>query len=230
MKKHFQKILLALLTVSQIGILGSLVISPSTGQNSVGVGALRTATGSVVGTPCGFAVTMNDYSFFPGITVSAGTTHNVISQVVADPSDTVGRYHTGTAATDSCTNRWRYITASNNPIIWTLSNKLTGELKVVWVSDDPCIKDNENIPCLASSDITLEIKKYKSNDLSAPSFTAKTRSDADRRILKLGYPLNSNVEYRRLQEKASDDAPAKWILDNMKVNISDGKIICKTVC
>jgi hypothetical protein len=204
-------------------LMGTLFFSNSSGSNSIGVGQMRTATGSGVGTS--LSVTMNDYSFFPALTTTGASNHNVASVNIADPVDTIGRIR-DFSGTDTQTFRWRYITASDQPRIWVAYDAVTGTIGGVWVSDDPCTPDDAT-PCLSRPGMVT--KKFLSADLTAPTFSGSDLTKAQAYIGNRGYGA-SQMAYRQLQQKANDVAPALWIFTNMKVNVSNGTLTCQSVC
>ena len=109
------------------------------GNSSIGTGELRTATTSTAGST--FAnVTMNDYTFFPNFEVddcgSPYTPGFKVFQTNAT-NDTVGRIWVDASCTGGSWDvRWRYITSSDRPTIWTITNT-DGSIVNAWESEDP---------------------------------------------------------------------------------------------
>lgn len=227
---ELRKYSLFTLSLASIGLgmyltiaLGALSISPGMGTNSVGVGSLRTATGSVYSTT-DVILTMNDYSFFPSVTDPTSTNWDWRPTPIADPVDTVSRIRWATAGSGQLTIRWRYVTASDKPRIWVLHNPATGEITATWVSDDPCTKDDIT-PCLSDPKGVTVAKQFNSSKLEAISLTSQELEEA-RKVSS--HPFN--LRYRALQIKTNSDSPSKWIHNNMKVRLSDGTLVCKKSC
>jgi len=113
---------------------------------SVGTAALKTATGSTTcGSGVGCNINMNDYSFSPSVTdVSITNAHCMSAQAnVSDPGNTTARLRlssvncSGVATDNTATVRWRYVTASDHPTIWTVVNADGTITSAVWEAEDP---------------------------------------------------------------------------------------------
>ena len=240
MKNHFQKILLAFLTVSQIGILGALVISPgafNVPANTVGTAALRVATGSATsGAGASMVVNMNTHTFFPHFGVSsAGYTCSELATIGSDPGTSydagVSIYAEGGCGTNYA--NWRYMTASDNPYIEVVYDA-SGNIIASFTADDPC-GVYPNKPCLDNIEINdapcidCTRKVFNSNDI--PSLPTKVSEDiaALKYIQDRNYSI-SNLSYRKLQQYSKQDAPSKFIFEKMKVNPLTKNLECKNAC
>ena len=183
--------------------------------------ALKTATGSASGDAGSGpdAIVMNDYSFFPSLQQTATTAVIPFQlQEIADQSTTVGRFQlaqTGNAG-DTYVVRWRYVTASDNPVIW-VSIDGDGKIRKVWVSDDPTPNDE---PGILTPGYTS--KKLTSTDLERMSILSTMASEAEAYILDKKLRMQHQA-YRSLQLLANDPAPSQWILQNCVLSL-DGKL------
>jgi hypothetical protein len=199
------------------------------GANVVGTSQLRTATGSAsgsIGAGGSPSIALNDYSFAPNIQETDATIFIVVAGYnTADQSDTVARVALWNqdGASHTYVMRWRYLTATDNPVIYVLQDS-SGDVVAVWTSDDP-VKDaagNEIIPIAEESCIAF---RFKSSDLDTLSFPAPDRATAEAYILANKLNLE-NLSYRTLQLHAGDEAPASWIFNNCQLD-SNGKLIVR---
>lgn len=187
---------------------------------NIGTGALKTATGGASTVSVSPAdVTMNDYAFFPSITSqysNAVASGAVPIPGLADPGDTVGRVRVypwdNGAGSYEAVIRWRYLTASDNPVIWLAYDPATGKVWATWASDDPTPNDEPGVrvPGLLSVKLTA----FDLEHLSVLNTKAAEAGDLIRdRKLK-----SQHLAYRALQLVANDPAPSKWLLDNLSVD------------
>jgi hypothetical protein len=112
--------------------------APVLADNYIDNTKLHTATSSATGaltanTPV--SITMHDYSFFPSIQGTGTGTFTL--GVVAAGGDTVGRFSITSTANDAYAVYWRYVTATDEPFVYAIRDKTTGELVHVWAGDDP---------------------------------------------------------------------------------------------
>jgi hypothetical protein len=202
------------------------LVSPVISGNTVGTGALKTSTGSASGDASigPDVIAMNDYSFFPSLQQTANATANLVFQLqeVADQSTTVGRFQiaaTGNAG-DTFVIRWRYVTASDNPVIWVCIDG-GGQIRKVWCSDDPLPNDEPGIitPGLTSIKLT-------SADLEQMSALSSKATEAAEYIRDKKMRMQHQA-YRSLQLLTNDPAPADWIRTNCMLDLN-GKLITKS--
>jgi len=105
-------------------------------------GGLNTATGTTSGTigiDAEVNITMQDYCFFPRIEVSDMLVV-VSGNLTPETSVYVGKF--GLHNTDGIGQHnyevdWRYMTATDEPFIYALVRKSTGDIEGVWMCDDP---------------------------------------------------------------------------------------------
>lgn len=217
-------------------------------QNSIGTGALRTATGSttcnggVGGTMCN--TTMNDYGFFPSITNQNTLTNGQklgVMQTTADPNNTLARVQVESCGSSTCTEgtsgitttRWRYITATDNPY-WWIHYDITGKIVGTWISDDPPTVTFLGTPLQMIDRLTnrpfagVQSKRIIVEDLQIVSFSSQDVHMAEQYIQQFRLSMKHRL-YRALQKKAGDDAPSMWILEHMKVNPITGRLECRQV-
>jgi len=107
---------------------------------SVNTTAVKTGTGTTSGDCTGGSeveITMQDYCFFPH-------TYGVIADMRMNPSNTSAANYIGMFCfyVDGVTTRaynayWRYITSSDEPFVYSIRDKATGEIVAVWACEDP---------------------------------------------------------------------------------------------
>ena len=161
--------------VARIPDLGAGTITSGTfGQarlaaNSVGTSQVRTAIGSTTGSKVSFAdgqdgdstgqvrylFALHDYAFMPSIACAqAADEDGFVGRLSpyqekgsgSAPTDTVGRF----AMEGSCsTVRWRYLTSSDTPSIWVVSDRTTGAVLAVWEAEDPLVPGDTQTPLVA---------------------------------------------------------------------------------
>jgi len=106
-----------------------------------GQGKVKSSTGTATGSlnNTDVDITMQDYCFFPSITNQITTAEFEIRTQSNTSADTTGRFniHNGQAVSRTYDVDWRYITASDEPFIFALKNKLMGNIQHLWVCDDP---------------------------------------------------------------------------------------------
>lgn len=193
---------IALLNITGVLIASAAVSAPK----------LSTATGSATGAgDTGFAVTMNDFSFFPSLTINTAGLANVKTQNLVDPGDTIGRLHiVDGGAGSTAVVRWRYVTASDDPTIWIAYDPLTGAIRATWCSDDPIPNNEPGVAVLGM--VSLQFKAADILNLVTPLALAL----ADVRIASRKLNLQHRA-YRAMQVMTNDDAPSGWIFTNCKV-------------
>jgi len=84
-------------------------------------------------------IAMQDYCFHPNLYAETPG-QNWITGHSSSIADTVGRfafYNNDDSTHHNYAARWRYITASDNPFIYAIQDKITGEIKHLWACDDP---------------------------------------------------------------------------------------------
>ena len=113
-------------------------------DSSVGLNELRTATTSTAGSSQA-NVTMHDYNFFPNFEVDdCGTPYNGGYKLFTTDvtNNTVGRIYVDASCTGGSWDvRWRYITSSDRPTIWVITNA-DGTIANAWESEDPIVPGN----------------------------------------------------------------------------------------
>jgi len=114
--------------------------SPVLASNSVGTGPLKTGTNSTSGSQVGATTTniaMADYCFSPNI-YCASSANQSVRGYTSSSAVYNGRFSivngTGTYA---YAVYWRYVTASDQPFVMLLRDKLTGEIRHAWMGEDP---------------------------------------------------------------------------------------------
>lgn len=199
--------------------------STNTLTSCVKTGSLVTSTGaSTSAAATAQEVTMNDYSFSPSLTATAVA--NVETIGAADPGNTVARIRIASAGGgQTSTVRWRYLTASDNPVMWVAYLPATGEVKAAWASDDPTPGD---VPGVKVDDLTAISIKLTSRDLERWSvLTAKSQEAADYirdRKLRMEHQA-----YRALQMLTGDSAPSNWLVSNCVVDMRTNRLEVKSL-
>jgi hypothetical protein len=165
-------------------------------------------------------IAMNDYSFFPSLQQTANATSNFAFQLqeVADQSTTVGRFQlaaTGNAG-DTYVIRWRYVTASDSPLIWVCIDG-DGKIRKVWCSDDPLPGDEPGIKCPGLTSI-----KLVSSDLEQMSILSSKASEAEAYIRGKGLRMQHQA-FRALEFTAGTMATSEWIRTNCVLDLN-GKL------
>lgn len=145
-------------------------------------------------------ITLNRLSFFPSVTGAAAQTVTIKAMPGADPGDTTGRFAVmndggGAGSGGTGTVRWDYITASNRPTLWVMADPTMGEIRGVWLSDDPTPDGSPGI--------------------SADGMTSLLVDPADLMVLheiaaQEGHPIH------RLRAAFTD--PAKAVMERFKVS------------
>jgi hypothetical protein len=193
--------------------------SPTITGNTVGTGALKTATGSATGSGSSSVVniTMNDYSFSPNIQNTSGDPVLVHAIPAADSSTEVGRFGLALGAGGSgYTVRWRYVTASDDPVIWVLTD-MGGVIVGVWASDDPLPGGVAGLEMPGHTSTLI-----KPSQLEQISVLSTKADEAEAYIMDRKLDM-ANQSYRALQLLAQDRAPSKWLLDNC--SLEGGKLV-----
>jgi len=109
---------------------------------SVNTTALKTSTGSsasTVTTGTTVAVTMQDYCFFPNIGTDAADDLTLWAYTTIAASTYTGRFafKNEDGATRNYSIWWRYVTASDEPFIYAIRDKTTGQIIGTWMCEDP---------------------------------------------------------------------------------------------
>ncbi len=126
--------------VTEAKIGSGAVTEAKIGAASVSQGKLETSTGTSSGTfpayPSVVTITMQDYCFFPRL--SSGSGVQIIGQPYAT-SGTVGSFsfESETSSGGSYCANWRYVTATDEPFVYAIQDKKTGEIEHVWACGDP---------------------------------------------------------------------------------------------
>lgn len=187
---------------------------------NVSTSALKTSTGSASGVnTAALNITMNDYAFFPSLFGKSNAPDNGNSAMVAgnyqDASDTVGRFTLNANGAGTGTNhgaRWRYVTASDSPVIWVASDPATGDIRAAWTSDDPTPGDVPGVE--VSGCVSM---KFTALDLQAIPAIQPFMPKAATMIQAKNWRMTHQA-YRALQLLANDNAPSSWILTHCQVN------------
>lgn len=204
--------------------------APTVTGNTIGTGALKTSTGSASGTlnaGTSVNISMNDYAFFPHTSytgTNALTSGYWKMSNAADGGTTVGTltlYNADGLNNHTYVVRWRYVTASDNPVIWVLSEPSTGAIMSVWASDDPI---PGNAPGLTQGG--LMTSRFIASDLeSLAALSARAREAAD--MIREKKMRMQHQAYRALQLVSGQSAPSGWILDQCRISTSTGKLEMK---
>jgi len=114
--------------------LAASVYGQSKVKSSTGTAASSLATATRV------KITMQDYCFFPGTSMDlTNVALDMAYHITAASPGTIGCFdiynHDG--STRNYDIDWRYITATDEPFIFALKNKLTGKMEHLWMCDDP---------------------------------------------------------------------------------------------
>jgi hypothetical protein len=189
-------------------------------------GMLATSTGSASGdNSVVLTITMNDYAFFPALwnTENAAGGPLYAPDNTADPSNTVGRFMLrggGGGGANVYGARWRYITASDDPVIW-IAVDVSGVIKAVWCSDDPTPGDVPGVRVEGCTSIRLT-----ADDLDGLALTDLALVEAEDRIAS--YKLNpKHLTYRALQVHTADPAPSAWLLAHATWNTKAKRLTVK---
>lgn len=183
--------------------------------SNIGTDELVTATGSAIsGATTAQDVTMNDYSFFPSITNDSGAQANVQSIQQTDPSNTIGRLRLTASGGGSTRVRWRYMSSTDNPRMWVAYDPATGQILAAWSSDDPASNGSPGVIVEGAESV-----EFRPNDLSPAWFTHEDLQQAHARIRAKG-SRSEHLYYRALQVKTGDEAPAEWLLENCRINLT----------
>ena len=112
-------------------------------DNSLAKGKIKsvantTGVSGSIGVTASVSIAMQDYCFTPNIYVDNQqyiriTGHNTST---ADTTARLG-LRNDEGSSNSYNIRYRYITASDNPFIYAIQDKITGEIKHLWACDDP---------------------------------------------------------------------------------------------
>ena len=222
-------------TVGGAATYSSIVVT----GNTLGTGALKTATGSAtlsaVGDPATTVadIVMNDYSFFPSLTYDhnaiTGNMNYLAGSNLADPNTTTGRFTAtvfvdqggGGARTITGTVRWRYITASDNPEMWVAYDPATGHIMSTWASDDPTPGGQPGVSIPGMVSLRLTAKELESFTLLTPKAQEAAEYIAEHQM-KLCHQA-----YRALQLHTGDAAPSSWLSSQCQVNLTTGAIEVK---
>ncbi len=191
----------------------------------VGSPELKTATGSASGVnDAQLDITMNDYAFTPALWNSeVGLGTQVLSAYPgADPSNTVGRLSiagTGSGSPFVHGARWRYITASDNPVIWIAKEVVTGTIKAVWCSDDPTPGDIPGVRVAGCESLRLTAE-----DLAALDLPEEALAAADARIASEQLDPAHRL-YRALEHQSGAMAPAEWLMRHAAMETTEASAV-----
>lgn len=176
------------------------------GLLTVGTNQLRIASGSAVG---GGQIALNARTFFPSITnaIAAG---GLADNNAAPPSDFIARFSCQVSANENV--RWEYLTASDNPTIWIAYDPVTVNIKGTWCSDDPLSDGSPGIVIPGCVSIML-----KAADLGQLPLPASDLAFAEAYI-SANKLRPAHLLYRALQLHTGDQAPARWLFDNCKLD------------
>ena len=213
------------------GTNSAVIAVPTT---SVGTTQLRTATGVVTAistiNPQTVQIAMNDYSFTPSMSLTAGfasTNVTIHPWSTTDPSNTVGLLALRISTSEisvTTTIRWRYMTASDNPTVWAAYSS-AGKISALWMADDPIDIMNEIHGVKIKRDgSTMHSINIPMEDLHILS----TLSDIPDEIRLRGKHIASSKSrepVRILQEYYKN--PAEAIISNCSINTATGKLKLK---
>jgi len=194
---------------SEIDSINAALLTPI-----IGTGQLKTATGTA-SSSSGADVTMNDYSFFPAFTDTTTGWGLYTFIGVPDPGDTIARVTISGGPGGTWTTRWRYMTATDNPTIWTAVDNVTGVIKGAWTADDPA----GDAPGIVIHGCTS--RKFVSSDLDLQP-TAEEIAKAMAGIASQKYST-AHIHYRALQARTNN--PAQWIARNARID--NDKLVLK---
>lgn len=110
---------------------------PVLANNYIANVKLKTVGNSVSGSgSASVDIALQDYCFMPNVYVDGADTTHTINARGTSTADYVGRFtlHNLTAA---YIVRFRYITASDEPFIYAIRDRATGEILQCWMGDDP---------------------------------------------------------------------------------------------
>jgi len=179
----------------------------------IGTSNLKLAEGSTTVTNSVSAdVQLNDCAFCPRLTTASGTgiSHSLEVGSVADSASSIPLIRLlSIASLNDSSVRWKYITGTDNPAIWTAFDS-AGKILSTWCSDDAL--PNDSCPLDIPGTMTKKI-----TDLEGLALTGHAISQADWRI-KRERLKQKHVLYRALQAMTKDPAPAKWIHDNCQID------------
>ena len=199
-------------------------LKTSTGSSTV----VQTAAGGI-GTTNTANVTMNDYSFFPSLTVAdtssnaspggfsdygaTGAQGSAIGST--DPANTTGRVRIFARddlnLTVTTTIRWRYVTASDTPEMW-LAIDVAGIPLATWSSDDRL--SNTEVGVVCPNCTSVRITPADLSHLPIPADRIQAAEDYITR-LKL---KEENLLFRALQHWVGMQNVAIWLAKAVRVN------------
>ena len=111
------------------------------GASAVGQGELKTTTTFASGSlsvTTGVNINAQEYSFGPHIYGSNQAIRVVVTTSGGASNDMrFGLYNSSGSSSYSYTVRWRYVTSTDEPFIFILRDKHTGEVKHLWMGEDP---------------------------------------------------------------------------------------------
>ena len=200
------------------------------GIGVVGTPQLRTATGSATGgNQANLSITMNDYAFFASTFDTDTLAGGITNFPAVDAGNTVGRFDLFAPAGATGVlhgARWRYLTASDNPRIWVITDA-SGKIVAVWCADDPTGDDITPPITMTPMPLGGRTSRLLAPDLATVPLPAGALAVADAYIMANKLKPENRL-YRALQEHASDPAPAVWILTNCQLD-AGGKLALSAV-
>jgi hypothetical protein len=185
----------------------------------VGLPELKLQTGTASGSLGGFGwatVTFNEYSLGYTVvqTAGSGLEEALTGPHTSDPGDAAKRISVKdtSGGGSSYLVRWRYLTASDNPVIWMARDRTTGAIMPVWCSDDPTSGDIPGIAVPGCDSV-----KLTAQDLAALALPQTALDAADALIAAKGLKPEHRL-YRALQLHAGEEAPTNWILEHAELD------------
>ena len=128
---------------ANIDLADDSVLANHYGPASVDYYAIKTTGGNVASTLANgstLAVSMQDYCFFPNIATDTADDMSLWAYTTIAASNYYGRF--AIRNDDGSTTRnysiyWRYFTASDEPFVYAIRDKTTGQIIGTWMCEDP---------------------------------------------------------------------------------------------
>lgn len=211
----FQQIVTAMiadLAVSTAKIANSAVTQAKLATASVGTGQMKTAAGSAAyqdNVAYGdHIVSLNDWLYTLSVSHPAvgGSSWQYGASIFPQDGTNLYNFNVQPGLGNVCTFSWRYLTASDSPVVFLAEDPATGRFGASWCCDDP-IPHNPN-PLARTG---LRVTPIALKELERLSIPAAIVSEAEYLIRTNKMKLH-NLPYRALQLHAQSDAPADWLL------------------
>jgi hypothetical protein len=124
------------------------------------------------------------------------------------------------AGTGVYTDRWRYITATDDPVIWVAVDDATQAIRGTWAADDPAADGGPGLVIAGCTSMKLTAQDLERWSVLSPAAGVAADYIRDRKLRM------QHQAYRALQLLANDAAPARWLLDHCEVK--NGAVVVKT--